>query len=125
MLIDTDVFIWLLRGHTGAASRLQEINPWKMSTVTHIELLQGARNKQELAKIQQGLEANNTQILPINTSISQLATQLIANYTLTNGLQLADALIAATALQYELTVLTGNNKHFSVIDGLKIEVFQP
>jgi predicted nucleic acid-binding protein len=40
-------------------------------------------------------------------------------------LQLADALIAATALEYSLTVLTANAKHFAIIDGLNMERFVP
>jgi len=40
-------------------------------------------------------------------------------------LQLGDALIAATALEHRLAVLTANTKHFSPIDGLRIEAFVP
>ena len=32
-----------------------------------------------------------------------------------------DLLIGATGLRYELTVLTNNHRHFSLIDGLVIE----
>lgn len=48
MLIDTDVLIWMTRGHAGAASRLQAIQAWRISAVTYMELAQGCRNKQEL-----------------------------------------------------------------------------
>lgn len=34
MLIDTDVLIWMTRGHAGAASRLQTIQAWRISAVT-------------------------------------------------------------------------------------------
>lgn len=34
MLIDTDVLIWMTRGHAGAASRLQAIQAWRISAVT-------------------------------------------------------------------------------------------
>jgi len=36
MLIDSDVLIWLTRGHVGAAEILQTFNPWRISTVTYI-----------------------------------------------------------------------------------------
>jgi predicted nucleic acid-binding protein len=39
--------------------------------------------------------------------------------------QLGDALIAATALEHNLTVLTANIKHFSAMAGLRIEAFVP
>ena len=47
------------------------------------------------------------------------------NLSLSHGLQLADALIAATALQHELPVLTANTKHFGPVQGLTIERFEP
>ncbi len=38
---------------------------------------------------------------------------------------MCDALIAATAIEQGFVLLTGNTKHFSVIDALKIERFEP
>lgn len=43
---------------------------------------------------------------------------------LSHGLQLGDALIAATALEHDLTVLTGNAKHFGAVGGLQVERFE-
>ncbi|MDB5819559.1 MAG: type toxin-antitoxin system VapC family toxin [Rhizobacter sp.] len=45
--------------------------------------------------------------------------------TLSHGLQMGDALIAATALEHGLSMLTANVKHFSPIEGLTIEAFLP
>lgn len=42
MLIDTDVLIWMTRGHAGAAARLLALTPWRISAVTYIELAQAA-----------------------------------------------------------------------------------
>jgi hypothetical protein len=44
---------------------------------------------------------------------------------LSHGLQVGDALIAATALEHQLSVLTGNVKHFSAVDGLQFDAFMP
>ena len=60
MLIDTDVLIWMTRGHAGAASRLQALTPWRISVVTYIELAQGCRDKQELAHVKKGLALSQT-----------------------------------------------------------------
>lgn len=125
MLIDTDVLIWLTRGHAGAAAKLQSLNPWRISTVTYIELAQGCRNQQELAQVKQGLSAANTEIISITPVICTRATTLIDDYALSGGLRLADALIAATAIEMNLTLLTANIKHFSVINQLKINRFDP
>ncbi len=40
------------------------------------------------------------------------------------GLRLPDALIAATAIEHHLPLLTGNAKHFEPIEGLTIEAFR-
>jgi len=125
MLIDSDILIWLTRGHTGAQSVLAEIKPWRISSVTYIELAQGCRNQQELKQVKQGLLAANTEIIPITANISSRAMSLIDEYALTSGLRLADALIAATALETNLTLLTANIKHFNPIKHLKIKGFEP
>jgi len=125
MLIDTDVLIWMTRGHAGAATRLQTMTPWRISAVTYMELAQGCRNKDELARIKKGLALCHTEIMPVSTAVSDRAMQLIDTYALSHSLQLGDALIAATALEHGLAVFTANTKHFAPIDGLHIEAFVP
>ena len=125
ILIDSDVLIWLTRGHAGAKMRLMQINPWQISTITYLELAQGCRSKDELQRVKRGLAAEQTQILPLSARISERAMALIDAHTLGDGLQLADALIAATALEQKLTLLTGNTKHFAAITQLKTERFEP
>jgi predicted nucleic acid-binding protein len=56
--------------------------------------------------------------------ISDLACKLVEQYALSHSVHVADALIAATALTHQLVLLTGNDKHFSAISGLKLEVFR-
>jgi len=125
VLIDSDVLIWLTRGHTGAAARLRSIDPWHISIVTYIELAQGCRNKTELLRLKNGLAQRNTQIINVTDPISERAMHLIDQHTLGDGLQLGDALIAATALEHRLTLITSNAKHFTPIAGLLIERFDP
>lgn len=60
-----------------------------------------------------------------STAISDRSMQLIDSYALSHSMQLGDALIAATALEHGLTVLTANTKHFSPISEPSIEVFVP
>lgn len=125
ILIDSDVLIWFTRGHAGAKARLTQINPWRVSTITYLELAQGCRSKDELQRAKLGLVAQQTQILPLTPAISERAMALIDAHALADGLQLADALIAATALEHDLTLLTGNARHFAAIAQIKIERFEP
>ena len=124
-LIDSDVLIWLTRGQQRAKTRLSKINPWRISAITYMELAQGCRNKDELQRAKRGLEQKDTEIVPLTPSISARAMRLVDAYALSEGLQVADALIAATAIEQGLVLLTGNTKHFSTIDELKIERFEP
>jgi predicted nucleic acid-binding protein len=122
-LIDTDVLIWMMRGHEGATERLGQLLPWQLSVVTYIELAQGCRNKTELTRLRKGLAQSKTTVLALTPAISDRAMALIDAHALSHGLQLGDALIAATALEHGLTLLTGNVKHFAKVPKLNIEAF--
>lgn len=125
MLIDSDVLVWLTRGHVGAAERLHALPAWRISAVTYIELAQGCRDKAELARLKKGLAARGTEIVPITPAISQRAAELIDGLALSHGMRLADALIGATAIEHQATLITANVKHFSAVQGLDIETFEP
>ncbi len=49
----------------------------------------------------------------------------IDRHYLSHSLQLADALIATTALAHGLTLVTGNDKHYKMIKELVIKPFRP
>jgi predicted nucleic acid-binding protein len=123
MLVDTDVLIWHLRGYPQATRRLDQMDKLTLSAVTYLEVLQGLRNKVEFAAIKKMLECRNAILLPVTESITQRATMLMESLTLSHGLQMGDALIAATALDHQLPLLTGNVKHFACIEHLLIEGF--
>jgi len=125
MLIDSDARVWLTRGHVGAAERLRATGAWRISAVTCIELAQGCRDKAELARLKKGLAARHTEIVPITPAISERAAELIDRLALSHGMRLADALIGATAVEHQATLITANVKHFSAVEGLTIESFEP
>ena len=64
-------------------------------------------------------------MLPINESVSHLAATLVEEYTLKDGVQLADALIAATARASASVLITGNVRHFRSIPALELKSFRP
>ncbi len=123
MLIDTDVLIWVSRGKEQAIDYLNSIDRVLISDVTYMELIQGARNKREADSIDQTLQEMNVIRLPIHQGISDRAVKLVRSYFHSHSMQLADALIGATALEHTLELVTGNAKHFSVINGLVVHKF--
>ncbi len=125
MLVDTDVLIWHLRGYPQATRRLDELGALMVSAVSYLELLQGMRNKAELVAVKKMLQHRAATLLPVSEAITQRAIDLMESLTLSHGLQMGDALIAATALEHGLPVLTANVKHFSAIAELKVEAFVP
>lgn len=124
MLVDTDVLIWHLRGLSHATRRLDQLPNLTISAVTWLELLQGFRSKAELVAVQKSFEMRKAQRLPLTPAITDRAVALMEALTLSDGLQMGDALIAATALEHQLPLLTGNVKHFAPIEQLKIERFE-
>ncbi len=125
MLVDTDVLIWHLRGYAQATRRLDELGALTLSAVSYLEVLQGMRNKAELVAVKKMLERRAATLLPVSEAITQRAIDLMESLTLSHGLQMGDALIAATAIEHQLPVLTANVKHFSAVAGLRVEVFVP
>jgi predicted nucleic acid-binding protein len=125
MLVDTDVLIWHLRGYPNATRRLDELGALTLSAVSYLEVLQGMRNKAELAAVKKMLAHRSATLLPVTGAITQRAIELMEAITLSHGLQMGDALIAATALDHGLPVLTANVKHFGAVQGLQIEAFSP
>ena len=125
MLVDTDVLIWHLRGYAQATRRLDQLDALTLSAVSYLEVLQGMRNKAELAAVKKMLERRAATLPPLSEAITLRAIDLMESLSLSHGLQMGDALIAATALDHGLPVLTANVKHFSPVEGLTVEAFLP
>ena len=125
MLVDTDVLIWHLRGLPKATQRLDRLSGITVSAITWLELLQGFRNQTEMLAVQKSLDMRGAKRLPITPAITDRAIELMEAFALSHGMRLGDALIAATAIEHGLTVLTGNVRHFSPVESLQIERFDP
>jgi len=125
MIIDTDVLIWYMRGDQNALKTIENLNGFYTSVVTYIELVQGLRNKAELVELRRAFRSWNARILYISEEISAKTMFYIERNYLSHSLQLADALIASTAITNGLTLLTGNDKHYKVIKELSITKFKP
>jgi predicted nucleic acid-binding protein len=120
-LIDTDVLIDAARGYLEASAFLGEQHQAfriQISVISAMEMAVGSRNSTELSETKRFLEP--VRIIPVDTEVSNLAYKLIEAFTLSHGLAIPDALIAATAIRNGLTLLTKNTRHFQMIPDLQI-----
>lgn len=120
ILCDTNILIEIYRDNTKIIEAVKQIGQENIavSDVTCAELLYGARNKKELQTIRKDL--NKLTVLPIQSSISNLAVELVEKYALSYKLSLPDALIASTAITHNIELYTLNIKDFRFLDGLKL-----
>ena len=125
VLVDTDVLIWYLRGDKKAYELIHSLSNICISSVTYMELVQGMRNKDELRTLQKTLRQWYVKTIYINEEISAKALFYVEEYFLSHSMQLADALIGATASMYGMKLITANDKHYKIIKELEMEVFRP
>ena len=108
LLVDTDVFIDHLRG-------ARELRPGRnrlhYSVITRCELLSGAVGS---ALVQQLLEPFRE--LAVDRPVAERAGRIRRE----TGIATPDALIAATAIENGLTLVTRNRRHFQLVRQLRI-----
>ena len=120
MIIDTDLLIDYFRGYKCAMNQIRNVIGPAISIITLFELFQGARNRGELTKIRRMLNDWDFNIIAFDEEQSYRALFLMEKYTLTNGLKMADAMIAACVLNNKQELLTGNYNDFNFIAGLSV-----
>lgn len=118
VLLDSDILIEITR------RRIPEIlSQWHRlgrsdsiilyCPISATELWRGARpNEQEITtELFLSLDC-----APVDYSIGKLAGELQSRYSKSHGLELADALIAATAVQNDALLWTRNRKHYPMAE---------
>ncbi|MBW1787467.1 MAG: type II toxin-antitoxin system VapC family toxin [Deltaproteobacteria bacterium] len=125
MVVDTDVLIWYMKGNEKAYKIIEKSHNFFISVVTYMELVQGMRNKNELNNLRRALHVWNSKILYISEDISVKAMFFVEQHYLSHTIQLADALIVATAITYGMPILTGNDKHYKILKDIQIKKFRP
>ena len=96
-----------------------------LSIQTYMELLQGAKDKTQHQTVKDFLASYDFMVLPLTENIGHRASIYIEEYTLSSNLRSSDAIIAATAVENNMTLVSSNAKHFKVIKDLKLQVFKP
>ncbi len=125
MIFDTDILIWIQRGHPKAAKLIDNTKNRFLSIYSHLELLQNAKSKTQHRLINDFLTTFGFTILPLTENIGHRALIYIEEYTLSRGIRSGDAVIAATAVENNMTLLSGNAKHFRSIKELRLKIFKP
>lgn len=120
-LIDSDVLIDALRKDPLAVATLQALlaqGPVAVSVVSRMETIRGCTSREAQQQAERLLK--QTELVGLDAQISNQADQLITQYFLSHHLAVADALIAATVLVYELPLLTRNQRDFRFIPRLQL-----
>jgi predicted nucleic acid-binding protein len=115
-LPDTNVFSKIFGKNQLVKNFVENLDAVIDATV-YIECIQGSKSNHEKGVIEKYL--TRFPLLPITPQSSVTAIELIRRYSNSFGLMLPDALIAATALENDLTVVTYNIDDFKFIGGLK------
>jgi predicted nucleic acid-binding protein len=115
-----NIIINYLRGDSKATDFIEAFGKENLalSSIVKMELYNGVLNRVEYLKIKK--ELNDFVRLELNESIGQTALFLSKKYALSHHMSVADTLIAATALVYDLELKTYNLKDFRFIPTLKV-----
>ncbi|MBI2464520.1 type II toxin-antitoxin system VapC family toxin [Candidatus Shapirobacteria bacterium] len=120
-IIDSDILIWLLKKKTKVVELLESIDMSERGTsiICIGEVLEGLNTEQiiELTKFFGSLRIYDVN-LDVIFRFAELRKTLRRKGLLLENM---DLLIAATCLANNLTLVTGNVKHFKRIKGLKIK----
>lgn len=125
-LIDTDWVIDHFNSIPQVTRHLKEVEPQGLglSVISVAELWEGVYFSRDPERSQVMLEVflSGVVTLGLDDEVCKRFGQLRGSLRkLGKTVGDFDLLIAATALQYNLTLLTNNRKHFKVIAGLRIE----
>jgi predicted nucleic acid-binding protein len=116
-LVDTDVLIDFLRGVESSVRLILAMPELHISAVSVAELYAGvksAHEERELVKLIDECEVHD-----VTRDIASHAGKWKKKYFPSHGVQIPDALIAATATMKELPLYTLNVRHYPMITALK------
>jgi predicted nucleic acid-binding protein len=123
-LVDTDVLIDAARETETAVNyldRLERSSELAVSVITEMELLVGCRSKVELRKVEHFLA--RFQVIDLTEQMCEWAVRLLKRYRLSHGLLIPDAMIAATAISLDCSLITKNQRDFRFIRELQLLVY--
>lgn len=123
--VDSDVLIWHLRGSDEAASYLKSLRADPARS-----LCLGALQRAEIVFFARREELRSTFLLlslfetvPVDAGIVDLGGELYRTWHPSHGIDVADALLAATALKTGGRIHTLNRRHFPMEDLLVMQAW--
>lgn len=108
LLIDTDIFIDHLRGATKLVSGRHRLH---YSVITRYELLAGTVGSAFVERL-----LNPFRELAVDRAVAERAGRIRRE----SGIATPDALIAATAIEHGLALVTRNRRHFEPVKQLRL-----
>jgi toxin FitB len=112
LLVDTDAFVDHLRGATELRPGRHRVH---YSVITRAELFAGNSATDLVARLLAPFRE-----LPVNRAVAERAGRIARE----SGVRLPDSLIAATAIEHDLAVVTRNRSHFEPIRGIRIRALR-
>jgi len=125
MIFDTDIFIWVQRGNRKAARLIDKSEERYLSIQSYMELLQGAKNKTHHKNVKSFISDFGFSVLPLSENIGHRALIYVEEYALSSNMRSGDAIIAATAVENNLPMVSSNARHFKVVKDLQLQIFRP
>jgi predicted nucleic acid-binding protein len=119
LLLDTDVLVEYLRGRPEAVEYLEgRASDLYLSVISAAELFAGARGDEDEGSLKQFLLA--FAILPVTEKVARLGGLYRRDFGPGHGTGLADALIAATAVENGVNLVTFNRRHYPMVSRIAV-----
>jgi predicted nucleic acid-binding protein len=118
ILLDTNILVDYARRLPAAIAWLKSLpEPPQMSAVSLLELHVGVRSQREEREIE--IICAPLRSLAVTSEIAKQAGSYLRHFVSSHGIDIPDAIIAATAEQHGLRLATLNVKHFPMFPKLK------
>jgi predicted nucleic acid-binding protein len=118
ILVDTDVLIDYLRGRDEAVALITSTDRTILiSSLTVAELYAGIKGDDEEKTLEEFL--GTLTVISVTSSLAKAAGRYRKQYMKSHSVGLADAVIAATAMQEGALLKTLNIKHYPMMEGLQ------
>ena len=118
ILLDTDVLVDFLRGHSKALAFVNaQSDRIILSSIVVAELFAGVRGDAEQVVLEDFISL--FRVIPVDAEIAKTGGLYKRDYARSHGVGLADSILAATAESENAELKTLNTKHYPMFKGLR------